>query len=445
MAHDLLARLAEHAQARPEALALLHPDAAWTWRELHARVDRARVDLARGTPGERVTLDTESALEVVPRLLAAQAADVCLVPLDRQLDPTERARRRQVATTTRGPCPGMLVFTSGTTAEPRGVRLTMPALLASARAVIEAVDLRPGEAWMSSLPLAHVGGIGVVLRCALAGATMVLGDRFDAAADAAALASQGVTHASFVPRMLDRVLAVSDFTGSPRLKVVMVGGGASAPDLLLRARARGIPVVTTWGLSEAGSTVTVHRPGRCPDDDGSAGWPVAGAGVRIALPDADGAGPIEVRGPTLMQGHDGIPGSGPEEDGWLRTGDVGRLLPDGRLVVLDRRRDLIVSGGQNVAPSRVEAVLAAHPDLDEVGVVGMPDPSWGEVVVAVVRTQPGRVADPADLSSWAARRLSPAERPRRFVRSADPLPRTAAGKLLRRRLRQMLIDGALPE
>ena len=432
---DLIARLDAHAEARPDAPALVHPDVAWTWRELRAAVSSALTELSRHAPGERVPVSCGSALELVPKLLATQAAGVCLVPLDSHLGAEEQARRAERARAHRGPS-GVLVFTSGTTAEPRAVRLPMSALLASAEAVIRALDLRAGEAWMSSLPLAHVGGIGVVLRCALAGATTVLDDRFDPDKDADALASHLVTHASFVPRMLDRVLQRLD-RASPHLKAVMVGGGPSTPDLLRRARAAQIPVVTTWGLSEAGSTVTVHRAGSCPDDEGSAGWPLSGVFVRIADPGDDGAGPIEVSGPTLMEGYD----DGEQLDGdWLRTGDIGRLLPDGRLVVLDRRRDLIVSGGENVAPSRVEAVVAEHPDLDEVAVVGVPEPSWGEQVVAGSRPRADREVSPDDVLAWAAERLTAAERPRRVVTWPEPLPRNPTGKLLRHRLRQAVID-----
>lgn len=439
---DLLARLDEHVADRPHAPALVHPSAAWTWTDLRAQVAAASAELAARSPGERVPVSGRSALELVPKLLAASSSGVCLVPLDRQLPGEERTSRIERARSGRGPSAGVLVFTSGTTAEPRAVRLPMRALIASAAAVVEAVDLRAGGAWLCSLPFAHVGGIGVVLRCALAGATMVLDDRFDPDGEAEALASDLITHASFVPRMLDRVLDRLDRVGSPRLRAVMVGGGPSTPELLRRAVSLAIPVVTTWGLSEAGSTVTLHRPGACPDHEGSAGWPLPGLAVRIGDPDASGAGRIEVDGPTLMEGYDA--GEPVLIEGWLRTGDVGRLLPDGRLVVLDRRRDLIVTGGENVAPSRVEAVLGAHPDLDEVAIVGLPDPSWGEQVIAVVRGHPGRTLDTESLRAWAAERLSPAERPQQLVVSAEPLPRSPSGKLLRRRLRQGLLDGLLP-
>ncbi len=433
---DLIARLDAHAATRPDVPALVHPDAVWTWRELRAQVGSALADLARHRAGERVPVSSGSALSLVPKLLATQAAGVCLVPLDDHLGAEERSRRSERARSGAGPS-GVLVFTSGTTAEPRAVRLPMSSLLASAEAVIEALGPEAGDAWLSALPLAHVGGIGVVLRCALSGATMVLNDRFDPDKDADALASHLVTHASFVPRMLDRVLQRLDRIASPHLKTVMIGGGPSTPDLLRRARAAAIPVVTTWGLSEAASTVTVHRAGSCPDIEGSAGWPLPGVSVRIGEPGPDGAGPIEVAGPTLMEGYDG----GEQVVGdWLRTGDIGRLLPDGRLVVLDRRRDLIVSGGENVAPSRVEAVLAEHPELDEVAVVGVPEPSWGEQVVAVVRPRLGQQISSDAVQAWAEDRLTAAERPRRIVVWPEPLPRNPTGKLLRHRLRQAILD-----
>ena len=429
---DLLRALTHHASTLG-GLAVDHPHVRWTWPDLLEEVRAAVEAQTVHEPGTRVLVNG-SARALVPAVLAAASSRVCVVPMPPGLADAERTRRAGEATRGRGPEGGVLVFTSGTTSRPRAVRLSIEALLASAERVTSRLDLRPGDTWLSSLPLAHVGGLGVVLRCALAGATMLLDDRFSAGRTAEALPR--ATHASFVARMLERTLDALDAEAALQLRTVMVGGGPSAAALLHRARARGLPVVTTWGLSEAGSTVTVHEPGACPDPDGSAGWPLPGVDVRIAEPGQDGAGPIEVRGPTLMEGYDDA--TEPQSsDGWLRTGDIGRLLPDGRLCVLDRRRDLIVSGGENVAPSRVEAVFAAHPDVDEVAVVGLPDASWGQRVVAAVRLH----RPSPELGDALGAQLTPAERPRQIVEWPEPLPRNAAGKLLRDRVRDALLGG----
>ena len=429
--------LEAHADARGDAPALRHPYGTWSWTELLEETRRELDRLAGRTRGARVVVSVRSTRSFVPVLLASQAAGICLVPLDGSLPSDERELRRVRALSVHGTIPGVLVHTSGTTDAARAALLGFDALLTSARLVANATDLQPGDAWLSSLPLAHVGGLGVVLRCVVIGATMVLSDRFDADRAVAQIGRGDVTHASFVARMLDRILRRMGPAAANGMKASMVGGGPAPRDLLERARAGGLRPVTTWGLSEAGSTVTLHRPNACPDGEGSAGWPLPGVRIRIVDPGTDGAGSVAVAGPTLMAGYD-APGEARLEDGWLVTADVGRVLPDGRLVVLDRRTDLIVTGGENVAPSRVEAVLSGHPAVDEVAVVGMPDPSWGQQVVAVVR-----VLDPAltaeALRAWAASRLSAAERPRRVVLVDTALPRGPTGKLRRNAVRSGLL------
>lgn len=456
---SLAAALARHVAERPDAPALVHPATTWTWAELAARVDAARRAAPREDSGARVPLD-DDALTFVPRLLAASG---CLVPLSPRLPADERARRVAAVARFEGPAPGVIVHTSGTTGTARAVRLSYAALLTSARMVVDATGLRVGHAWISALPLHHVGGLGVVLRCVLAGATMVLQDRFDADATAAALRSGDVTHGSFVARMLERALDAGP-CASPALRCLMVGGGPTAAPLMERARGAGLPVYATYGMTEAASTLTLQRPGDL--EPPSAGAPLDGVRLRIAEDDA-----IEVLTPAAMDGYDPLPDEGADGldvptspdptaattafavvDGWMRTRDIGRLLPDGRLVVLDRRHDLIVSGGENVSPARVEEVLAAHPLIDEVAVVGEPDPTWGQRVVAVLRLSEASSApgartgsephDPDDaIAAWARARLAPHEVPKRWVVATDPLPRDDAGKLRRREVREGLAAG----
>jgi len=450
--------LMRHAVERAEAVAVDHPQGRWTWAELAARVEVARSDAARegARSAARVPVDDE-ALSFIPRLLAAEE---CLVPLSSRLPGDERARRIAAVGRFEGPSPGVIVHTSGTTGTARAVRLSYDALATSARMVVAATDLRPGDAWLSALPLHHVGGIGVVLRCVLAGATMVLQDRFDAGATAEALRSGDVTHGSFVARMLERALDAGP-CASPALRCLMVGGGPTAAPLMERARAEGLPVYATYGMTEAASTVTLERPGGTKPL--SAGAPLHGVSIRIADNDA-----IEVLTPAAMEGYDPLPDEASDDprgqapraapavrdsatttfavvDDWMRTRDVGRLLPDGRLVVLDRRHDLIVSGGENVSPARVEEVLTAHPLVDEAAVVGEPNPSWGQRVVAVVRLSdaaPAETGDPTEaIATWARAHLAAHEVPKRWVVATEPLPRDEAGKLRRREVREGL---ALP-
>jgi O-succinylbenzoic acid--CoA ligase len=322
-----------------------------------------------------------------------------------------------------------LLFTSGTTGRPRAARLTVGAFDALARASAENLGPRPGDRWLCNLPLFHVGGLGTAVRCAHDGTTLVLHPRFDAGAMVRAVREEGITHGSLVARTLQECLEAGLQPG--RLRGVLVGGGPVPATLVGRARAHGIPVLLTYGLTEACSQVTTERPGEA--DGSTAGAPLPGLELRILDPAGREVPPgeegtIAVRGPTLMRGYldDAVATAEALRDGWLRTGDLGRLDARGRLTVLARRTDLILSGGENVYPAEVEAVLAAHPAVAEVAVVGRPDSRWGQVPVAVVVPRPAATLD--DLGAWARARLAAFKVPAEVL-AATVLPRTAAGKV----------------
>jgi O-succinylbenzoic acid--CoA ligase len=306
-----------------------------------------------------------------------------------------------------------VVATSGTTGEPKGVELTWAGLAASAGAVSRALGVGEGDRWLCCLPLHGVGGLSVVARAWLTGVAVDTVDRFDAAAVAAGRA----TLVSLVPTLLDRALRTAvDLSGFRR---ILVGGAPVDPDLRRRAEAAGPAVTPTYGLSETWGGV-VHD-----------GRPLEGVEVRLA---ADGE--VLVRGAVVMRGYRRRPdltAAALDDEGWLRTGDVGRWSPGG-LEVVDRRDDMVISGGVNVSPSEVEAVLAEHPRVAEVGVVGAPDPEWGRRVVAyLVPADGGPPPTLADLRAFASERLSAAKLPREVV-VVRSLPRTAGGKVRRRLL-----------
>jgi len=250
------------------------------------------------------------------------------------------------------------------------------------------------------------------------------------------------SHVSLVPVQLARLLdAAGDAPPPPSLRAVLLGGAPIPPDLVRRATAAGWPVIPTYGLTETGSGVTALPVDEAATAPGSAGRPLPGVAVRIAQPGADGVGAIEVRTPAAFSGY---LGRGAESaaaltaDGWLRTGDLGRLDADARLFVADRRDDVVVSGGENVYPAEVEAVLASHPAIAEAGVASRPDPLWGAVPVAGIVLEPG-AADPGDetLRAWCRARLATSKVPVAFAR-LGALPRTASGKLRRGDLRDAL-------
>lgn len=335
--------------------------------------------------------------------------------------------------------PQAIVFTSGTSGRPKGAVLTWGNQVASAAASALRLGALPDDRWLVPLPLAHVGGLAVLLRCALAGAAVLLHARFDAAEASAALDDDSATLASLVPTMLSRLLeARGDRPAPPHLRAVLLGGGPASPALLAEARRRGFPVAPTYGLTETASQVATAHPGAF-DDDAPAALPLPLAEVRVVgadLADAERGteGEIWVRGPMIMAGYwdDPAATAAALRDGWLRTGDLGTLDHAGRLRVAARREDLILSGGENVYPAEVEAVLAEHPDVAAVCVVGVYDADLGQRVAAAVELRDGAEADEAALEAFSRARLAGFKLPRRWLLLGEgDLPRTASGKVRR--------------
>jgi O-succinylbenzoic acid--CoA ligase len=249
-----------------------------------------------------------------------------------------------------------------------------------------------------------------------------------------------------VPTVLARLLDAAAGAPAPAtLRAVPLGGGIIPPDLVTRAIAAGWPVVPTYGLSEAGSGVTASPTAEAVHNPASAGRPLPGVEVRIAEPDDDGVGEIQVASPACFSAYLGDPAATRAaftDDHWLRTGDLGRLDESGRLRVVDRRTDRIVRGGENVSPSEVEAVLLEHPAISDAAVVARRDAEFGQVAIAAVVLKPevhGGAGAPTDddLTRFCRDRLAAFKVPAEFIR-VDALPRTASGKLRRAELRASL-------
>jgi O-succinylbenzoic acid--CoA ligase len=311
------------------------------------------------------------------------------------------------------------ILTSGTTSEPRPIGLTYGNFLFSAVGSAFNIGVHPDDRWLCCLPLSHVAGLSIIQRSVIYGTTAVLMDGFDTGKVAEALESGDISVVSLVPTMLIRLLEAGADLSRPR--AILLGGGPVPPEALSEALERGARVVQTYGLTEACSQVTTVSPADAKRKIGSAGRPLLTTHVRIL------DGEILVQGPTVA------PGTA-DQDGWLHTGDAGRIDADGFLWVEGRRDDLIVSGGENVAPREVEEVLLAHPDVADAAVVGRPDPEWQNAVVAVVVPRDGAEAEAEELRSWCAARLSGFKVPKRFERVSE-LPRTASGKVRRSALR----------
>jgi o-succinylbenzoate---CoA ligase len=308
-----------------------------------------------------------------------------------------------------------VVATSGTGGDPKLVELGADAIGWSAAATSAALAAGPGDRWLCCVPTSGVAGLAVVARAWRTGLEVEVHDRFEAAAVAGAAGR--ATLVSLVPAQLRRLLAAGD--QAARFRRVLLGGGPIPADLAAEAAARGVHLVRTYGLTETFGGM-VHD-----------GHPLAGAELAI-----DPGAQVLVRGPMLLRRYRGDPErtAAALRDGWLHTGDLGRLGPDGRLTVLGRRDDLVISGGVNVHPDEVEAVLAAHPGVAEAAVAGRPDREWGQRVAAfVVPRDPASPPTLAELRAFARERLAAAKAPRELVLVAS-LPRTPSGKLLRRLL-----------
>ncbi len=354
--------------------------------------------------------------ETISLVLSALESGSELVLQNTRLTPAERAAQRDsIAAFPEGGEPALVLFTSGTSGAPKAALLARENLEASARAANQVLQVDASSRFLCALPLFHVGGLGIVFRCRLAGATMILHERFDAAAVARDLAS--ATHASLVASTLARVLEVKAAGFPPA--VVAVGGGPVPAGLLQRARDAGLRVVQTWGMTETCSMATCERPDQA--DGATAGPPLPGFEVRVEQ------GEVLVRGPAVMRGY---LGHQPLRGDYFRTGDLGDIDARGRLVVHARRTDLIVSGGENVYPAEVEAALMAHPAVREAAVLPEPDARWGQVGVAYLVTS----ATDDELREHLRDRLARYKLPARFVRMAE-LPRNAGGKVDRLRLR----------
>jgi len=324
--------------------------------------------------------------------------------------------------------------TSGSTGTPRLVQLSRGAVLASARASAQNLGWEPHDRWLLCLPLSHAGGLSIVIRSLLARRAVLLFEpgpggmlaRIDELSRVAARA----TLISLVPSVLAALLDAG-FVATNRLRAVLVGGAGCAPELAARARAAGLPLLTSYGLTETGSQVVTRRYAErfepLPTRDGvvSSGHPLPGVELRLT------GGSIALRSPALFSGYLGDPAPALDAQGWLTTNDRGELGPDGELYVRGRTDDVIVTGGENVDPLEVEAALTSLPQIVAACVFGAPSARFGEVVTALLVSADAALGDPARLATLLGDRLARHKLPRRAL-LVDALPLTASGKLDRR-------------
>jgi O-succinylbenzoic acid--CoA ligase len=409
--------------------------------ELATRLDRAgattlvcdattaadAVAAAAATAGERdvpiLSVDGSERDRVTP--LDAHTPEA-VVPHDWSLDAT-----------------AVIPFTSGTTGTPKGVRLTLRNLLASAVASAFRIGFDRSETWHVALPVHHVGGFTPIFRLPLYGMTVVVREAFDAEAVATEIERYDVTATSLVPTTLSRLLDATTGEVGSSIRAVLLGGAPATGSLLDRCVERSVPIFPTYGMTETASQIATATPEEAAAHPGTVGRPLVW--TTLAVHDGGGnerppgeTGELVVSGPTVSPGYldEDATAAAFGADG-LRTGDVGYRDADGRVWIVGRTDDLIVTGGENVAPAEVVEVLRDHPDVADAAVVGIPDEEWGERVAALV--VPREDADPSasGLDGHCRERLAGYKRPR-TIRFADAIPRTDSGTVDRAAVRDRL-------
>jgi len=466
----------------------------WSWRRLDARAARLATLLAGlgAVAGDRVAVQVEKSPHALALYLACLRAGLVFLPLnpayreaelehivadaepavwvvEREalaarralgarlgvratiaLDPADRddAGRAPPAVELAGESLAALLYTSGTTGRPKGVRLTHSNLIANARALVETWAFSRADTLLHALPLFHVHGLFVACHTVLAsGARLLFLPRFEARAVMAALPGASVLMG--VPTYYTRLLAEADFGHSlcGAVRAFISGSAPLSPQTFAEFEARtGHRIVERYGMTETGMNTSNPLAGaRKP---GTVGRPLPGVRVRVALeggePAAVGvAGEVEIRGPNVFPGYWRNPQATAAEfaaDGYFRTGDLGRFDEDGYLTLVGRRKDLVISGGLNVYPQEVENALDALDGVRESAVIGVPHPDLGEAVTAVVVREHPDVTGEAIVAGLKTR-LAGYKVPKR-VHFVDALPRNAMGKVEKNRLRSSLVGVA---
>ena len=340
--------------------------------------------------------------------------------------------------------PFTIIHTSGTSGTPKGATLTYGNFFYSAMASAYRLGTLPDDRWLCALPLFHVGGLSIILRACLYGITVDLLERFDLDEINNKLSTEPITLVSLVPTMLYRLLEQGTPEKWSHLRLVLLGGAAATPELIEKANSAGIRVSTTYGLTEATSQVATMLPEDVAQKPGSVGKPLMFTQIRIIDENNDEQpageyGQVIVRGETVMQGYYNNPKANNRtlRDGWLHTGDIGYMDEDGDLFIVQRRTDLIVTGGENVYPAEVENILRAHTAVKEVAVVGVSDAEWGQRVATMIVLKAKTDINTDELEGYIRKKLAGYKIPRlwRFV---EALPQTSSGKIERKRVVELL-------
>ena len=488
---DLSHWIERHARFAPGAVAIRFEGAAISYAELARRVARAAAVLA----GLGVKRDDAVAWlglnhpAVLVLLFACARLGAMLVPLNWRLAPPEHARvladcpprvlfaepafadhaRRiegAIAATeisvlesaAGGPVqesgdedsPLLLCYTSGSTGAPKGVVLTQRAILWNAVNSTHMHDLTSADRVLTTLPMFHVGGMNIQTTPALhAGASVTLHAKFDPPAALEAIERERITLAVLVPAQLSALMELPRWRSADlsSLRMITTGSTIVSEAFVRKASERGVPVVQVYGSTETCPVAAYVRAADALRKAGSAGAPALHCEVKVA--GDDGAelppgrdGEILVRGPNVATGYWNAPGETAQAfaKGWYRSGDLGHFDAEGHLYVVARKKDMIISGGENIYPAEVETVLLECPAIEEACVVGRPEARWGEAVVAAVVLKPGRHMTEAEALALFEGRIARYKHPRE-VRFLERLPRSALGKVQKDAVRAAISEG----
>ena len=478
--------IAGAAAAAPHRPAVIDDTAAIGFAEFEQRSAALAGWLAARTAvGDRIAVVADNSIDYALAYYAVPRARRVLALINQRLDPPERAAQLAVCRPAlvlgdrrylddpeqigfggarwaralahprydgepaRPPDPAWLVFTSGSTGRPKAAVHTHRSLTAAVWGTVAGRSVPEADVYLTPFPMCHIAGYNLLARHAT-GSTVVLPARFVPEDFVATVNTHRVRACSLAPTMLHALVGYVERTGvrMPTLTEVAYGAAPITAELIDRAtRVLGVDFHQGYGMTETAGNVTFLTPAE--HRMGSQVLRTAGrphAGVSIGIAGADGAdvpgpraavGEILIRGEQVMSGYwDPSAAAAIPVGDWLRTGDIGRIDDDGRLIILDRAKDIVITGGENVSSREVEDVLSTHPGVDMVAVVGVPDPYWGEAICAVVVAHPGCQPTAEELISYVRERISPFKRPRRVV-FVDRLPMTGNGKIAKDRVRHI--------
>jgi fatty-acyl-CoA synthase len=489
----------ERASRTPERLALRFEEREWTYGQMQREVEACAARLASlgVVKGDRVAFLGLNQPMFFFAMFAAARLGAIFVPLNFRLTGPELAymisdcaakalivdaQHRPVIepelpglkslaavrgaegeeTWTRSPAPAaaqvhvgeddiaLIMYTSGTTGRPKGAIITHGNLWWNNTSSLHVTDTYANDVTLTAAPIFHMGGLNVTTLVTFQKGGLVLLHRsFDPGRALADIAKHKVTTMFGVPAMFLFMAQHPSFaeTDLSSVRILLVGGAPSPLPLLKTYLARGVSMQQGYGLTETSPAVSILAPEHALGKVGSSGRPVMFVEVRIA--DSNGAtietprtqGEILVRGPNVTPGYWGLKEATAlaiDKDGWLHTGDAGFFDEDGFLTVSDRIKDMIISGGENIYPAEVESVLAHHPAIAEVAVIGEPDPQWGESVVAVAALKASHMLTIEELREFAGKSLARYKLPRR-LEFVPALPRNTTGKILKYKLRQTFV------